>query len=694
MSIWTDAEIDAGDLAELVNGTGFVTTRYGDNPKRSWQQLQDEFDETQAGEYVAISVAAADRAESEADRAETAADNAFINADLYPTAQDGIDNTLVNEQFQVLASSGNEYIRFLHDIGDVAVELGRYPSANIISQTVDNNVLDETPSSNAVYDAINNAASDFILMDNDPTSGYQMSGEVSGTDFIYTWGGTIVILNTTRNDGFYYTLAPSSLTLPNRGIAYLLKSELQALGEGDQATIHVGTWLSDPDTQSTDAIILAARNRSPELKDQSGLFKDILLGYKVNNLQIVNSVSCLSNSTSIPVGDIIVTSNGADLTITWSHSVFLVSNGADDNYNFILNDDETEKTISLVGINATTAYILRSDLTGTGGVLNVYYCRWNDEVLKDDDVVILINRNKGGTLSACDGVLADYFNNIINSNNIAINSNTINGVGNLNGISELNMFDRGNAAKSYETKKVGIITAGQSNTEGRVPLDSQPPSWYSPSTPDLPNTNYWDDTTSSWIPWTVPDLWAYDTEVYKQISEHLNDEIYIIKRTQGGTAISEKASATRNCWQPIDELVPSGYVSLTLSFEQYIRNALATAEANNFNIEVFLWHQGEGDDFNLETQNDYYVNFKNVIAYVRGVLNNPKLPIVFGTLSHASAQYSPIVEAAQFQVASEDDHAYVVNMENGTLLDLYHFDGTSSESLGAQMSTIIKSSIL
>lgn len=127
MSIWADAEVDAADLAELVNGTGFVTTRYGSNPKRTWQQLQDEFDLTQAGEYVAISVDAAERAEN-------AAENTAISANIYDNITQGIANTVVGEQFQVLSADGKEYIRYRHDVGDVATEVGRFPTGSFVNE--------------------------------------------------------------------------------------------------------------------------------------------------------------------------------------------------------------------------------------------------------------------------------------------------------------------------------------------------------------------------------------------------------------------------------------------------------------------------------------------------------------------------------------------------------------------------------
>lgn len=44
MSLFTEAQTDAGDLAKLVNEDVEVTTRYGGQPKKSWLRLQGEFE--------------------------------------------------------------------------------------------------------------------------------------------------------------------------------------------------------------------------------------------------------------------------------------------------------------------------------------------------------------------------------------------------------------------------------------------------------------------------------------------------------------------------------------------------------------------------------------------------------------------------------------------------------------------------
>ena len=72
-----------------------------------------------------------------------------------------------------------------------------------------------------------------------------------------------------------------------------------------------------------------------------------------------------------------------------------------------------------------------------------------------------------------------------------------------------------------------------------------------------------------------------------------------------------------------------------------------------------------------------------MIAYVRGVVGNARLPIITGTISHHSKQYDATIEAAQKRIADEDPYFFlIIDMSGATLQDNFHFDGTCSEYFG------------
>lgn len=126
-----------------------------------------------------------------------------------------------------------------------------------------------------------------------------------------------------------------------------------------------------------------------------------------------------------------------------------------------------------------------------------------------------------------------------------------------------------------------------------------------------------------------------------------------------------------------------GGYSLLRQFEKEILEHIAR-DGKKFEIRCLLWHQGEGDRGNLETgcEERYYVNLKNVIAYIRGLAGNINLPVITGTISHRSEQYDATIEKAQKRLASEDPYFFLIDMSGATLMDSYHFDAKSSVYFG------------
>lgn len=61
--------------------------------------------------------------------AEAAAETAAVNADVYTSEAAGLAAVAEGDQFVVVSADGFEFIRYRHDAGPLAVEVGRYPSA-------------------------------------------------------------------------------------------------------------------------------------------------------------------------------------------------------------------------------------------------------------------------------------------------------------------------------------------------------------------------------------------------------------------------------------------------------------------------------------------------------------------------------------------------------------------------------------
>ncbi len=254
-----------------------------------------------------------------------------------------------------------------------------------------------------------------------------------------------------------------------------------------------------------------------------------------------------------------------------------------------------------------------------------------------------------------------------------------------------------------------IITAGQSNTDGRV------------SNSDLPDRikrngyrhclwSYGSDTLSGggrferyWPRVAKPDKkdrWGYDAVVYYLIDRHIKRDFYVIKESLGGTAIDTACVSNSGMyWNASPGYLAStaaadkGGKSLLKAFTENIGacidNELSHLEGG-FEIKAFLWHQGESDK---RMAAHYYDNLKAVVAYVRNYLvektgdtRYAQLPFICGTFSNASRDRSEEIVSALYRLADEDPHFHVVDASDATIQkDRLHFDAQGDELLGKRM---------
>jgi len=262
---------------------------------------------------------------------------------------------------------------------------------------------------------------------------------------------------------------------------------------------------------------------------------------------------------------------------------------------------------------------------------------------------------------------------------------------------------------SIQAKKrpaVVIITAGQSNTDGRV--DNQ----------ELPEKirrygyrhclwSYGSDTLSGrgrferyWPRVAKPDntkRWGYDAVVYYLIDRQVKRDFYVIKESLGGTAIDTAcASTSRMYWSAAPEYLAAtaasdkGGKSLLKAFTENIGACIDTQLSKlqeGYEIKAFLWHQGESDK---KMAANYYDNLKAVVAYVRAYLvektgdeRYSRLPFICGTYSLKSRDRSEQVVDALHRLSREDSHFHVVDASDLSIQkDRLHFDAQGAETLG------------
>lgn len=255
-----------------------------------------------------------------------------------------------------------------------------------------------------------------------------------------------------------------------------------------------------------------------------------------------------------------------------------------------------------------------------------------------------------------------------------------------------------------------IITAGQSNTDGRE-LNEQLPEyikqngykycqWSYGGSNATPVSGSFEPFYPRIINKNKPGRWAYDAVTYYWMEQALKEKFYVIKTSLGGTAIDTACASTSKkywfadpVWLKENSSVLRGGHSLLLSFTENIDACIDQTLSKlkeGYEIKAFLWHQGESD---RKAGKRYYQNLKEVVAYVRqhlvektGKKEYARLPFICGTVSRYNKCFNSEVEEAMYRLAKEDKNFYVIDMAKGELQrDQLHFTAPAAEYLGIQM---------
>lgn len=268
----------------------------------------------------------------------------------------------------------------------------------------------------------------------------------------------------------------------------------------------------------------------------------------------------------------------------------------------------------------------------------------------------------------------------------------------------------------HNTKAHVLITAGQSNTDGRI-SNKDLPAYIKAMATDTVDflegayryckiaQNRNDGQFVSFFPKgrITQGLWAYDAVTYYLLERALQQDFYVVKYAVGGTSIQYPNDTAKGrywsanpAWLAKTVSIEKGGQSLLLSLTDAIDAAIDETLSKlegGYTIDAFLWHQGESDNRYPKT---YYANLKALVAYVRNHLtaktgdDYANLPFIFGTVATTNRQYHPLVEAGMRRLANEDLNAYLIDMSKATLqVDRLHFDAPAATHLGEAMFTIL-----
>lgn len=249
-----------------------------------------------------------------------------------------------------------------------------------------------------------------------------------------------------------------------------------------------------------------------------------------------------------------------------------------------------------------------------------------------------------------------------------------------------------------------ILTAGQSNADGRVPLKDLPSYVHYDYCQWSYGSGDFETATGQFTPFwprvakpKIEQSWGFDAIVYYLLEQRWQRPFYVIKHTDGGTAIDPSCkSSTHGLFWSADTAflnhttsASHGGKSLLLAFERQVEDCLKTLP-EHYDIQCLLWHQGESD---FQADSLYYDNLKAVIAHIRqhlvkvtGKRKYRKLPVICGNYSVQSRQRSERIANALNRMAKDDRHFYVVDASDLPLLrDRLHFNAEGAETLGRRI---------
>lgn len=236
----------------------------------------------------------------------------------------------------------------------------------------------------------------------------------------------------------------------------------------------------------------------------------------------------------------------------------------------------------------------------------------------------------------------------------------------------------------YNHKKMVIISAGQSNIDGRNMYSKYP---FLDNNPNV-SIQICNNDNGLYDDFYVNESddgydWAFDAIAYNLITSpkygHLKD-LYVIKKSMGGTSIDPLGMSEYHWTADIGNLQDKKY-SLLEMFKSRIHNAMSGCYEER-EIAVMLWHQGEGDSVTEQVALRYYDNLKRLISDVRTFVGNDSLPVISATISHKSEQYNKHIEDAMYRLAREDHNFHLIDMSKASLKDAYHFNEDWSVYLG------------
>jgi hypothetical protein len=222
----------------------------------------------------------------------------------------------------------------------------------------------------------------------------------------------------------------------------------------------------------------------------------------------------------------------------------------------------------------------------------------------------------------------------------------------------------------------GVLMMGQSNMVGTIPYD-EITALNLPTT--TTRTQAWDGNSFNLFSLTADNNWGIWWSILYRLDNYLtNETINYYQRAGGGTTLHGNWDADTDNGNAMANQAATEILQ--------IKETLPTV-----NFKSFVWIQGESDKV-APYNADYYENLKNFIAFMRGVVGNPRLHFSIVGMHKDQGHYSQIVRNNQVKVCNQDAYATFINPDSLTFssLDGLHYNGVYAEALAPLIFNDIK----
>ena len=233
-----------------------------------------------------------------------------------------------------------------------------------------------------------------------------------------------------------------------------------------------------------------------------------------------------------------------------------------------------------------------------------------------------------------------------------------------------------NDSYNFEEEIIGLIVAGQSNTDGRIPNKDFPAKGTIDTTDDITfikqieNCKFmkgdteatYSEPSKNFAARDNKNTWAFDDIVYNCIDNHLKKnggakDFYVCKQSRGNTSIQMRYQTSFSA--EIYKFKEKKWYSQLYHMKLLVERAL---ELNpNIKFKAILWHQGEGD-YQNKYDGTYYVDMGRMIYWIRGLVGNPRLPFIFGTVPKNSKQFGEHVYNDMKKIAENINDVYMIEL--------------------------------